>query len=90
MKFTFWSVGLPFLLVGLQLAMRSPADRLPFGVGFSLALTVWFWCGVPCAILYWIVRLVRHAWGNGGAAQPAQPAIEYSEPDSGRIFGRLS
>jgi hypothetical protein len=90
MTFTFWSVVVPLLLCGVgSFLAPQPIGLYPRHPIFSLG-AFWFWCGVPCAVLYWIVRLVRHAWGQGSAAQPAPPSIEYSEPDSGRIFGRLS
>ena len=90
MKFTCWSVVVPFFLAGFQMLLNPhPVGMWPSGPAFALT-AIWFWCGVPCAMLYWIVRLVRFAWGQGGAAHQAPPSIEYSEPDSGRIFGRLS
>ena len=90
MKFTFWSVVVPFLIVGVgSLIAPQPIGLYPRGPVFAIG-AFWFVCGVPCALLYWTVRLVRHAWGQGSPAHQAPREIEYSEPDSGRIFGRLN
>lgn len=90
MKFTFYCYLPGALLLALCYVNYNYGSNVP-NVGlvwlFGLFLLM---AGTFVAGIYWLVRLVRHAWGNGGAAQPAQPAIEYSEPDSGRIFGRLT
>jgi hypothetical protein len=90
MTFTFWSVVVPFFLCALgNLLAPQPIVLYPRHPVFALG-ALWGAFGVPAAMLYWTVRLGRHAWGNGSAAHQAPPSIEYSEPDSGRIFGRLS
>lgn len=89
MRFTWYAVVLPFLVLGVEFALRSAADPLPFGVGLSVLLTIWFWCGVACAVVYWFIRLVRFAWRDGRAVESAQAGRELSEIEPGRIFGRL-
>ena len=83
MRFTFWAIGAPFLLVALAKLLYTPGDRgtlLAMIAGFS---SIWFFVGIPCVLVYWIMRVARRAWRDGSA-----PAA--SEPESGRIFGRLS
>jgi hypothetical protein len=90
MRFTLWSVVFPFLLAGIQLQL-APHSRLgwPSGPLFFLTM-VWFWCGVPCAVVYWLVRIARLAWRQGTTAPAATLEINSTEPDTGRIFGRLN
>lgn len=64
MRFTFWSVGAPFALAGIQAFMSGPHNGAPLGAGVALVTVIWFCVGVPAAVVYWIVRLVRVAWGS--------------------------
>ncbi len=83
MKFSFWALGAPLLLMILDGLFQGfdtrhfHMDALGWFAGF------WFVFGFPCIFLYWLVRLVRYAWN--GKPTPAAPA-----DDSGRVFGRLN
>jgi|SoimicMinimDraft_17_1059745.scaffolds.fasta_scaffold158022_1 hypothetical protein len=90
MRFTFYAVVLPLFVQGLELAFRSPDNPVPFGFGISFLIAIWFACGAACTVLYWLVRVVRYAWGNGSTAQPITRSDETSVPDTGRIFGQLN
>jgi hypothetical protein len=90
MKFTWYAAVLPLSLNFILYLLYPPSGHGWPGGPLWQITALWCAFGVPLTMLYWIVRLVRHAWGQGSAAQPAPPAIEYGEPDSGRIFGRLS
>jgi hypothetical protein len=90
MKFTVYCYLPGALLLALcyfnyNYGAKIPNVALVWLFGLFLLMAGTFLAGI-----YWLVRLVRHAWGNGGAAHQAPPSIEYSEPDSGRIFGRLN
>ncbi len=83
MKFTFFAY-LPSILL-LALAMLQPETKHPDhntvlvgGFGAILFFFATFAVGI-----YWLVRLVRYAWGE-------RPAPVESAPSDGRIFGRLS
>jgi hypothetical protein len=90
LKFTFYCYLPAALILALCYVNYNYGAAVP-NVGlvwlFGLFLLM---AGTFVAGIYWLVRLVRHAWGNGSAAHQAPPSIEYSEPDSGRIFGRLN
>jgi len=90
LKFTFYCYLPAALILALCYFGHNPNKEIPneglvwvFGLFLLMA-------GTFVAGIYWLVRLVRHAWGHGSAAHQAPPSIEYSEPDSGRIFGRLN
>lgn len=58
MRFTITMLGGSLLLVFLS--TLSPVLK-PFGMIGAL----WFFVSIPSTILYWVVRLVRRAWGEG-------------------------
>jgi hypothetical protein len=82
MKFTFWAIGAPLLLVLFGFLLHF--DRSTAGLAGLIAVVsfFWGWIGFWATLLYWIVRLVRYAWRD-------KPATVESAPESGRIFGRL-
>ena len=83
MRFTFWAVGVPFLLGALQALLSTPHNGAPFGAAIALVTAVWFFAGCGATFVYWMVRLVRHAWSDGRRqATPVEP--------SDKIFGRIS
>lgn len=74
MKFTFWAVGAPLLLLAASFALDSSAHpHGPTGV-FGVVLFFWIIVGSPAVVFYWLVRLVRHAWRDGSASSSARPA----------------
>ncbi len=74
MKFTFWAVIVPFLLFGLDLIVEGkPHGFFHWSTTQNIA-GIWFWCGLPLTVIYWIVRLVRHAWGDGDRQATPRPA----------------
>lgn len=90
MGFTFWAVGAPLLLMftGYLFGWESSMHGL---AGWFWVIGVpWFWIGLPCAVLYWLVRLARFAWRDGAAAELQPAGRELSEIETGRIFGRLN
>lgn len=90
MRFTWYAVVLP-LLLNLILYFLYPANGNGWPGGPLWKLTaLWVAFGTPCASVYWLVRLVGHAWQDSGAAQPAPIVSESSAPDTGRIFGQLN
>jgi hypothetical protein len=62
MKFTFWAIGVPFGLAAIQAAMSSPGHGAPLGAAVAVVTVGWLLVGVPAAVCYWVVRLVRVAW----------------------------
>jgi hypothetical protein len=62
MRFTFWAVGVPFALAAIQAAMSSQGHGAPLGAPVAVVTVGWLLVGVPAAVVYWVVRLVRVAW----------------------------
>jgi hypothetical protein len=83
MKFTFWAVGCPLLLFGLDLILEGKPHGFLRYTTIQNLTGFWFWCGFPATVIYWIVRLVRYAWGGGSA--PAAPPSS-----NGSVFGKLN
>lgn len=90
MRFTFWSVGLPSLIVLAVIIVGGVHDPTRLLGSFNGPLAIWIIVGFPLTVIYWIVRLVRHAWDQGRASAPADPEINSTGPDTGRIFGNLN
>lgn len=74
MKFTFWAVGLPFLAIGVLFLMNGVHSVSPAHPGMAGLFALWCGCGAPATVIYWIVRLVRRAWGDGDRQATARPA----------------
>jgi hypothetical protein len=55
MRFTLVAVVLPFVLA-------TVAGLVPALHGLQLIAGLWFFAGVPAALLYGLVRVARRAW----------------------------
>jgi hypothetical protein len=67
MRFTFWAIGAPLLVLFLVFAIGGH-DQLSRDLAWlAVPAGFWFWCGLPVAVVYWLVRLVRFAWSRPGA-----------------------
>lgn len=83
MRFTLFAYAPSVLLFMLaSLGSHTPATRHD-ELLIRAAGALLFFAATFAVAVYWIVRLVRRAWRDGSAPAP-------SEPESGRIFGRLS
>jgi hypothetical protein len=74
MKFTFWAIGVPLLIFGLDLIVEGKPHGFFSYTTIQNLTGFWFWAGLPCTVVYWIVRVVRRSWNDGSAQPPARPA----------------
>jgi len=74
MKFTFWAVGCPFLGIGVLFIINGGPHAQPAYPALAGLFAVWFWGGLPATFIYWLVRVVRHAWRDGTPQTPTRPA----------------
>lgn len=73
MRFTFWAVGAPLLLALVSLLFAIDRSTMPIAGLLGMIWLPWVWVGSPATVVYWVVRLVRHAWRDGSSPKPARP-----------------
>ena len=64
MRFTFFAVGVPFCMALYQVAFTNHHVNMRHMGGFDLLMGTWLLIGIPCAVVYWLVRVIRHAWSK--------------------------
>jgi hypothetical protein len=67
MKFTFWAIGAPFLVIGLNVAIYFPHTPPISASFFMLMAVIWFWVGIPATLIYWVARIWRRGTHDGTA-----------------------
>lgn len=73
MKFTLWALCPPAVLFLIAILGTGPASQTDVFKFLALVAMIWGCVAFGVTVVYWIVRVVRRAAGDGSRTQQYQP-----------------